>query len=60
MAAPKVACLAGVIIAQHGKDALKPAQVKAIIQQSAEDVFKPGYDENSGFGLINAVNALNR
>ncbi|WP_231688022.1 S8 family serine peptidase [Bacillus sp. FJAT-18017] len=60
MAAPKVAGLAGVIIAQHGKDALKPAQVKAIIQQSAEDVFKPGYDENSGFGLINAVNALNR
>ncbi|WP_254660860.1 S8 family peptidase [Bacillus sp. FJAT-27225] len=60
MAAPKVAGLAGVIIAQHGKDALKPAQVKAIIQQSSEDVFKKGYDEKSGFGLINAVSALDR
>jgi lantibiotic leader peptide-processing serine protease len=59
MAAPKTAALAGVVIAQHGKDKLTPAQVKAIIQNSAEDVFKPGYDAESGHGLINAVNALN-
>ncbi|MCM3664314.1 S8 family serine peptidase [Mesobacillus subterraneus] len=59
MAAPKTAALAGVIIAKHGKDKLTPAQVKAIIQNSAEDVFKPGYDAESGHGLINAVNALN-
>lgn len=59
MAAPKTAALAGVIIAKHGKDQLSPSQVKSIIQQSAEDVFKPGYDGESGFGLINAVNALN-
>ena len=59
MAAPKTAALAGVIIAKHGKDKISPAQVKAIIQNSTEDVFKPGYDEQSGFGLINAVNALN-
>jgi lantibiotic leader peptide-processing serine protease len=58
MAAPKTAALAGVIIAKHGKDKLTPAQVKHIIQSSSEDVFKPGYDENAGFGLINAVNAL--
>lgn len=58
MAAPKVAALAGVIIAQHGKDNLKPAQVKHIIQRSSEDVFKPGYDEKAGHGLIDAVNAL--
>lgn len=58
MAAPKTAALAGVIIAKYGKDVLKPAQVKQIIQSSAEDVFKPGYDEKAGFGLINAVNAL--
>ncbi|AZU62711.1 S8 family serine peptidase [Neobacillus mesonae] len=58
MAAPKVAALAGVIIAQHGKDQLKPAQVKSIILQSAEDIFNPGYDEKSGNGLINAINAL--
>lgn len=59
MAAPKTAALAGVIIAKHGKDQLSPSQVKSIIQRSAEDVFEPGYDEKSGFGLINAVNALN-
>ncbi|WP_421378876.1 S8 family peptidase [Bacillus salacetis] len=58
MAAPKTAALAGVIIAQHGKDNISPAQVKHIIQSSAEDVFKTGYDGESGHGLINAVNAL--
>lgn len=58
MAAPKVAALAGVVIAKHGKDQLNPAQVKAIIQSSSEDVFKSGYDAESGHGLINAVNAL--
>ena len=58
MAAPKTAALAGVVIAKHGKDKLTPAQVKAIIQNSAEDVFKSGYDAESGHGLINAVNAL--
>lgn len=58
MAAPKVAALAGVIIAQHGKDQITPAQVKHIIQSSAEDIFQPGYDAKSGHGLINAVNAL--
>lgn len=58
MAAPKTAALAGVIIAQHGKDELSPAQVKHIIQSSSDDVFKRGYDGEAGFGLINAVNAL--
>ncbi|PSL41823.1 subtilisin family serine protease [Planomicrobium soli] len=60
MAAPKVAGLAGVIIAQHGKDKLNPAQVKHIIQSSSEDIFKPGYDAQSGFGLINAFDALEK
>lgn len=58
MASPKTAGLAGVIIAKYGKDVLSPAQVKAIIQQSAIDINKPGYDGEAGFGLINAVNAL--
>ncbi|WP_071459843.1 S8 family serine peptidase [Bacillus massilinigeriensis] len=58
MAAPKTAALAGVIIAKHGKDQLSPAQVKHILQSSSKDVFKKGYDEKSGFGLINAVSAL--
>jgi lantibiotic leader peptide-processing serine protease len=58
MAAPKTAGLAGVIIAKYGKDVLSPSQVKHIIQSSADDWFKPGYDGESGFGSINAVNAL--
>lgn len=58
MAAPKTAGLAGVIIAKYGKDVLSPAQVKHIIQNSADDWFKPGYDGESGFGSINAVSAL--
>lgn len=58
MAAPKVAGLAGVIIAQHGKDQLSPAQVKHLIQSSSEDVFKTGYDKYAGFGLIDAEEAL--
>lgn len=58
MAAPKTAALAGVVIAKHGKDELSPAEVKHVIQSSAIDINKPGYDEESGFGLINAVNAL--
>ncbi|MBT2691034.1 S8 family serine peptidase [Bacillus sp. ISL-47] len=60
MAAPKVAALAGVIIAKHGKDQITPAQVKQIIQSSSEDIFEPGYDAKSGHGLINAVNALKK
>lgn len=58
MAAPKTAGLAGVVIAKYGKDVLSPSQVKHIIQSSADDWFKPGYDGESGFGSINAVNAL--
>lgn len=60
MAAPKTAALAGVVIAKHGKDNISPAQVKSIIQNSTQDVFEPGYDAKSGFGLINAVKALSR
>ncbi|QNG60829.1 S8 family serine peptidase [Bacillus sp. PAMC26568] len=58
MAAPKVAALAGVIIAKHGKDQLSPSKIKHIIQTSSVDLFKNGYDGQSGHGLINAVNAL--
>lgn len=59
MAAPKVAGVAGVIIAKHGKNKLSPSQIKAIIQQSSEDIYKKGYDAESGFGLVNAASALN-
>lgn len=59
MAAPKAAAVAGLIISKHGKNELKPNQVKQIIQRSAEKTSNKGYDAESGFGLVNAVNALN-
>jgi lantibiotic leader peptide-processing serine protease len=58
MASPKAAAMAGLIIANHGKDKLSPAEVKSIMQSTATDLNAPGYDADSGFGLINAVNAL--
>lgn len=58
MAAPKVAAVAGLIIANHGKDVLSPAQVKSIINKTAVDINKPGYDADSGNGLVSATNAL--
>ncbi|PTX59617.1 subtilase family protein [Melghirimyces profundicolus] len=60
MAAPKTAGAAGVVIAKHGKNRLSPSEVKSILQQSAEDLYQKGYDAQSGFGLVNAVSALNR
>jgi subtilisin family serine protease len=60
MAAPKVAGVAALVIAKHGKNNLSPAQVKAILEQSAEDLYKQGRDEYTGAGLVNAVRALNQ
>lgn len=58
MASPKVAGVAGVIIAKHGKNKLTPAQVKQMIEQSAEDIYKQGKDAESGSGYVNAYKAL--
>lgn len=58
MAAPKVAALAGIIIAKHGKGNITPKKVNKIIERSAIDIETPGYDANSGYGLINVSNAL--
>ncbi|MFD2168534.1 S8 family serine peptidase [Tumebacillus lipolyticus] len=59
MASPKAAALAGVIIAKHGKDKLSPAQVKNKIMGNTTDILNKGFDQYSGFGLINATKALN-
>ncbi|ASS77189.1 hypothetical protein CIG75_10495 [Tumebacillus algifaecis] len=58
MASPKAAGLAGVIIAKAGKDKLTPAQVKNKIMSTTTDILDKGFDKYSGFGLINAKNAL--
>lgn len=56
MASPHVSGLAALIVEQVGKN--KPAQVKAILQQSADDIYFPGTDPYSGKGRINVPRAL--
>ena len=56
MAAPHVAGLAALLVEDIGKD--KPSQIRARIQQSADDLGQPGTDPFYGKGRINVPAAL--
>ena len=56
MASPHVAGLAALLVADMGKD--KPAQIRARLQQSADDLGQPGTDASYGKGRINVKTAL--
>jgi len=57
MAAPHVSGVAALVIEAHG-GGLTPAQIRAILQQSADDLGKPGNDDFYGAGRVNALQAV--
>lgn len=57
--APHVSGVAALIIGKNGGE-MNPAQVKAIIEQSADDLGKAGMDDYYGRGRINAHKAVTK
>ncbi len=58
MAAPHVSGVAALIVGKYGHHVLTPAQIRAIIENSADGILKPGADPYTGSGRINAAKAL--
>ncbi|RKX46152.1 MAG: peptidase S8 [Thermotogae bacterium] len=57
MATPYVSALVALLKELHS-DAT-PYQIKRILEETAEDIEEPGYDRSSGYGRIDAAEAVN-
>ena len=57
MAAPHVSGVAALLIA-HG-NATTPDEIRSALQETAEDLGEPGWDDIYGYGLVDAYAALN-
>ena len=56
-AAPHAAAIAGLLKSYN--TALTLAQTQAALESTATDILTPGFDRDSGYGILDAVNALN-
>ena len=56
-AAPHAAAIGGLVLSAH--PTFTPAQVRQALTVSALDIESPGWDRDSGFGIINAFVAIN-
>lgn len=58
MAAPQVAGVAALIWSKYPE--LKVHQIRTLLTQTVEDIYKPGWDPYTGYGLLRADRALNQ
>jgi len=49
---------AAAALAKSAEPRLSPSQIRTILQRTAQDIGKPGYDELFNFGLVNAAAAV--
>jgi subtilisin family serine protease len=56
MACPHVSGVAALVLSRN--PSYSPDDVRKVLRISAEDVDTPGWDEHSGYGRINAYNAI--
>lgn len=56
MASPHVTGVVALLLQKYPN--AKPWQIRRLLQQTAVDIDEPGFDHNSGYGLVNVKNAF--